>query len=387
VPQLCEALAKLGVDTTLVTAADPSERMLLPDASVGVVGVGSWNLGFGVRNAVETASGARAGSGVVVHDNGIWTPFHLHVASAARRTGTPRVVSPRGALSPWALKQKFVKKRVAWLIYQQRTLADATALHATSDLEADEIRSLGFTQPIAVIPNGIDIPQVLPQKSAAGSTRTMLFLSRIHPKKGLLNLLQAWKVAAPGPEWQLAIAGPDEGGHKKEVQQLVSTLALERSVQFIGEIADEDKWARYASADVFVLPSFSENFGLVVAESLIPSTPAITTTPTPWHDLPRLDLGWSVDPDVPSLATAIRDATAMSRAQLNVMGERAARWARPRFSWNDIAARMAELYEWLTAGGTAPSFVRQGPDDGQAARARDVIEQLRREPPDEEMPS
>jgi glycosyltransferase involved in cell wall biosynthesis len=354
--------------------------MLLPDASVGVVGVGNWNLGFSVRGAVETAASVRGGAGVVIHDNGIWRPFHLHVAIAALRTGTPRVISPRGALSPWALRQKLVKKKVAWLVYQQRNLAGATALHATSELEADEIRDLGFTQPIAVIPNGIDIPQVLPQKSVGGNTRTMLFLSRIHPKKGLLNLLHAWKIAGPGPEWQLAIAGPDEGGHKREVQKLVSALALERSVQFIGEIADEDKWARYASADVFVLPSFSENFGLVVAESMISSTPAITTTPTPWRELPRLDLGWSVDPEVPSLASAIREATAMSRTQLNAMGERAALWARPRFSWNDIAARMAELYEWLTAGGAAPSFVREGPDDAPAVRARDVIEQLGHDP-------
>ena len=152
------------------------------------------------------------------------------------------------------------------------------------------------------------MPEYIPAPDVQNDRRTMLFLSRIHPKKGLLNLVRAWHAAAPGKEWRLVIAGPDEGGHLAELKQLVHQLGLQLQVTFPGEIANEEKWAFYAAAEICVLPSFSENFGLMVGEALVAGTPVIATTGTPWAELQAHGCGWWVEPTIGGLCAAIRSA-------------------------------------------------------------------------------
>jgi glycosyltransferase involved in cell wall biosynthesis len=361
VPQLCEAVARQGVSTKLVTAVYPRDDLLLPAAPVEFIGIAKPRFGHQVRDAVEAAAGQPRERRVVIHDNGIWRPFHYDVVRAAHRKQVPLVVSPHGMLSPWALHHKRLKKQLAWWLYQQRNLAAVTAFHATSELEADEIRRLGFSQPIAVIPNGIDMPAEFTPSHHVSPRRTMLFLSRIHPKKGLLNLLHAFYRAKPAEEWRLVIAGPDEGGHQRVVAQEAAALGLSNRVEFAGEIADQHKWAHYAAADVFVLPSFSENFGLVVAEALASGTPVITTTPTPWRTLSERGFGWWVEPNIDALTLAIHEAVRLPRTRLREMGALAAPWARREFSWDTVAKEMKALYGWLSDGGDTPSSVQRVP--------------------------
>jgi glycosyltransferase involved in cell wall biosynthesis len=260
-------------------------------------------------------------------------------------------------LSAWAMNYGRLKKRLAWVAYQRRDLNQATAFHATSAEEAEEIRALGFQQPIAVIPNGIDFPSQIDPKPSERQKRTMLFLSRIHPKKGLLSLVRAWKHAGPGTDWRLVIAGPDEDGHRSVIEQTVQKLKLQDQVSFPGEIKDDDKWALYSQADVFVLPSFSENFGLVVAESLAAGTPVITTTGTPWRELGEHGCGWQVEPTVEALTAAIQQAVRAPDDALAAMGERGAKWVRRQFQWTDVGRSMIEYYRWLLKGGTPPPSV------------------------------
>lgn len=319
--------------------------------------VRQWGVVAGFRRQLQMLLEESAAD-VVIHDHGVWLPTNHGVAQLSRQMDVRRVVSPRGMLSRWAMNHGRFKKRLAWLAYQRRDLQSATAFHATSDLEADEIRALGLDQPIAVIPNGIEFPPANVQRPAPGDSRTMLFLSRIHPKKGLLNLLRAWKLAAPAAPWRLVIAGPDDGGHLAEVRELCSQLELDRQVDFPGPVDDAAKWPLYASADLFVLPSFSENFGLVVAEAMAAGLPVIATTGAPWREVHERGIGWQVAPAVEPLAEAIRAATTLPDHARRQMGLAASQWVRSRFAWEDAAERMLEFYHWLLNRGHRPKFVQ-----------------------------
>ena len=285
---------------------------------------------------------------VIVHDHAVWLPSNHAVASYCRERSITRVVSPRGTLGKWAMDHRRWKKRLAWSAYQYRDLRSASAFHVTSELEADEVRSHGFRQPIAVIPNGITIPESLPARQRSTGYQA-LFLSRIHRKKGLLNLVRAWKLANPSNEWELAIAGPDECGHRAEVEAEIRRLGLSEQIHFIGELNDEDKWQAYANSNLFVLPSFSENFGIVVAEAMAAGLPVITTTGTPWSVLKERNLGWWVEPTEQSLAVALSEACTADPRRISMQGSLAREYAITHFSWIDVAVRLQAFYESLLA--------------------------------------
>jgi glycosyltransferase involved in cell wall biosynthesis len=251
-------------------------------------------------------------------------------------------------LGAWAMNRGKAKKRLAWWLYQRSDLANATAFHATSQQEADDIRSLGFRQAIAVIPNGVDFPDPMPERKST-DVRQMLFMSRIHPKKGLLNLLRAWKQAEINSDWRLVLAGPDENGHRAQVERESQRLGLNGQVSFTGPVDDHDKWQLLVNSDVFVLPSFSENFGIVIAEAMAAGLPVITTTATPWQVLAEKQMGWCVAPSVEELSAALRRATNVSTSEVREMGGRAKRHALDSFDWSHIASQMREFYESIAA--------------------------------------
>jgi glycosyltransferase involved in cell wall biosynthesis len=237
----------------------------------------------------------------VLHLNGIWHPLNHWASVAARRYGIPIIVQPHGMLEPWALGHRAWKKRLALALYQRRDLEAATLLVATAEQEAEHFRQFGLKKPIAVIPNGVDLKAAKIYKKKPriddNGLRRALFLSRIHPIKGLHNLLEAWAAIA-SQDWLLQIAGPDEGGHLTEIQAKAKQLGISEHVQYLGEFDDEAKWLAYQKADLFVLPTYSENFGVVVAEALAAGLPVITTTGAPWNGLTTHDCGWWVAPTV-----------------------------------------------------------------------------------------
>lgn len=294
--------------------------------------------------------------GTIVHVNGIWLPL-LHAAMAeANRRALPLVVSPRGMLEPWSLAYRRWKKRIAWLTYAGGTLRGADLLHATSQDEAQHLRALGFTCPIVVIPNGVEIPDQPAAAAPAGMPRKLLFLSRIHPKKGLPLLIQAWATLRP-QGWRLVVAGPDELDHEAQMRALAARLGVAESVDFIGAVSDRDKWAVYRSADLYVLPTFSENFGVTVAEALGVGVPVLTTTGTPWRELQAHGCGWWIDPTVEALVVALRQAIAMDRDALAAMGARGRALVAARYGWDGIAEQMHSAYRWLLTGGARPTSI------------------------------
>lgn len=307
--------------------------------------------------------GSRALSGVLdaakpflIHDNGIWHPFHLSVSSFARRRSIPLVISTHGMLEPWALRHKSAKKRVAWLLYQRRILERANVLHATSTQEAMNIRSLGLRAPMAVVPPGVEIPARPRRLRPMRSMRTLLFLSRIHPKKGLLNLVEAWKQAQP-PGWRVVVAGPDDGEHRREVERAILRLKLEKTFELMGPAYGTEKEELFRDADLFVLPTLSENFGIVVPEALGRGVPVITTKGAPWEILAETRCGWWVELGLEPLATAIREATALTDEERLRMGERGRALVERDYAWDTVADKMLTTYRWLLGHADRPAWV------------------------------
>jgi glycosyltransferase involved in cell wall biosynthesis len=292
----------------------------------------------------------------LLHDTGVWLLTNHTAARVARALNVPRIVSPRGMLSPWALDYKRLKKKLAWWLYQHRDLLTAQAFHVTSIEECNEVRNLGFRQPIAVIPNGVEVPPAFPRPRNGSSTRTLLFLSRIHPKKGLTHLVEAWAALRP-VGWRAVIAGPDEAGHQHIIEELIRARGLADQFSFIGPVKDADKWSLYRGADLFVLPTFSENFGLVIAEALAAGLPVITTKGTPWRELLAHHCGWWIDLSTENLAAALREAMRLSDSERNDMGQRGRKLIEQKYSWASIGEQMESFYHWLLHGGSRPSCV------------------------------
>lgn len=365
VPRLCAALAGAGVDVSLLAVEDArvaaggraaddrfEARRFAASAPARLVASGS------MRRALLAA--AAAGQVDIVHDHGLWLLPNLYAAQAARTAGRriPLVLSPRGALSAWALRRNAWRKRLAWWSWQRRMLADTACFHATSPAEAQDIRRLGFRQPVCVIANGVDVPPPAraPVAVEAGP-RTLLYLGRLHPTKGIDVLLHAWaRVMHQLPAWRLRIAGPDEGGHVSLLRELAQRLDVAR-VDFTGPCFGADRDAAYRDAALFVLASHSENFALTVAEALAAGTPAIVTRGAPWPELPRLGAGWWIEHGVEALAATLREACALPPATLAAMGERGRRWMLDAYSWQSVGARLADVYRWLLDGGQAPASV------------------------------
>ena len=294
----------------------------------------------------------------LVHNNGLWQPVNHWAASTAHRFGIPLVVQPHGMLEPWALKEKALKKRLGMALFQRRDIETAKVLVATSADEYRNLRHLGLTQPVAIIPNGIDltaagVPKV--ERVRTGGNRTVLFLSRVHKVKGLTNLVQAWAQVRPAG-WRLQIAGPDEGGHLAEVLRAAQAVGVAGSIDYLGEVDGARKTEVYHNADLFVLPTFSENFGVVVAEALSHGLPVITTRGAPWADLETHGCGWWVDIGVEPLATALRQAMALNDDERRAMGERGRAYVQ-RYNWADIARQMADVYRWVLGQGARPDCV------------------------------
>jgi glycosyltransferase involved in cell wall biosynthesis len=258
------------------------------------------------------------------------------------------------------LKRSAYLKKALWPL-QKRALERADMLHATSEAEYHEIRALGLKAPVVILPNGIDVPERVGRSIEDENTlnrRTLLFLSRIHPKKGIDRLLNAWAaLESQHLEWDLVIAGTGESAHVEEIKVLIEKLGVKR-VDFVGPLYGDSKAAAYQNAELFVLPTHSENFGMAVAEALAHGCPAVVGTGAPWAGLRTEECGWWVEITVESLKNTLSSAFGRSREELQVMGERGRKWMEREYGWSSIAQKMNVAYQWLCKGGERPEFVR-----------------------------
>jgi glycosyltransferase involved in cell wall biosynthesis len=279
------------------------------------------------------------------HVHGMWQMPNVYPSIVGGAARVPVVFAPRGSLGRAAFNGGSNAKKVFWPTLQRPAMRQAACFHATAVSEAEEIRSHGFVQPIAVIPNGVDLPGLVP--SSTKQPRTVLCLGRIHPKKAIDVLLRAWKsVEARWPELRLRIVGPDDGGHIPGLQALERDLGL-KSVSWEGPLDGKAKLEAYAQASLFVMPTWNENFGLTVAESLAVETPVLVSKGAPWSGVTAAGCGWWVDCGVESIEAGLHQALACSDETLAQMGRRGRTWIQAEFSWEAVAQQMETLYEWL----------------------------------------
>ena len=281
----------------------------------------------------------------LIHLHGMWSPFLAVAALVARRRRIPLVISPHGCLEPWALGYKHRKKWLALKTYQGAVLRAASLFVATANQELESILQLGLRQPVAVIPNGVDAGPP-PLREAHGVVKTILFLSRVHPKKGLLDLVEAWaRVRRSG--WRIVIAGGDEDGYRAKVEALVRAKELQSDFEFAGFVDGARKQACFDAADIFILPTYSDNFGIAVAEALANELPVITTTGAPWQDLVEHRCGWWVEPGVQGVSGALNEAMECDPAELRKMGQRGRQLVLNKYSWAQIGSTALATSQWL----------------------------------------
>ncbi len=250
-------------------------------------------------------------------------------------------------LAPWAVAHRRWKKRLAWGLYQRRDLAAAAALVASSAFEQrDILRHLPGAR-VEVIPNGCDSPPAIhrPEPGLPGGpeTRWALALGRLHPVKGYAELIEAWSRVRPDG-WKLAIAGPDENGYRRVLERAIRSHDLTEQVFLPGAADEARKWALLERCELFVAPSRTENFGMAIAEALQAGRPVLTTTGTPWAELADHGCGWWVEPHVPALEAALREATDRNPGELRSMGERGRQRVQAHYSWPGVAGSAVSLY-------------------------------------------
>jgi glycosyltransferase involved in cell wall biosynthesis len=249
-------------------------------------------------------------------------------------------------LEPWARSHKKWKKDIAWAFYQRRDLACANAIHATAATEAKNLARLNLGVPVHTIPNGVDIPE-LPAPELVGREgpqRIALFLGRLYPVKGLPLLIKAWNRVRP-KGWRLVLAGPDEAGHKAELETLIRDTGLSEKISFTGPLAGAAKSKCLAGANLFVLPSYSESFGMAVAEALAHGLPVLTTNSTPWPMLRERGCGWTVDATVDGIEEGLSQATSQDSKSLEAMGAKGRAWVASEFGWERVAKQFVAVYQ------------------------------------------
>lgn len=297
----------------------------------------------------------------VLHNHGLWMYPSVASATWSKLTQRPYLISVHGMLDPWAVTHSYWKKKLASMLYEQRHLTNAACLHALCSAEADAIRGYGLSNPLCVIPFGIDLP--LPVlEGAMRHEKALLFLGRLHPKKGLMNLLMAWqRLQHDRPSeiegWELWIAGWDQGDHEQALRKYSREYGLESSVRFLGPKFGGDKDLLLRSVGAFVLPSFSEGLPVSVLEAWAYGLPVVMTKEC---NLPQ---GFSsgaavcIDTTAMGIAHGLLDLMALPSEDRTAMGMRGRQLVEQQFSWVSYAEHMLSVYAWMNGAGPRPECV------------------------------
>lgn len=278
----------------------------------------------------------------LIHIHGAWHPLFHWAARAAVVENIPYIIQPRGMLEPWSLNFRKFKKKLALIFYQKVDLRVASGFIATANQEACSISDLCQSDKIVIIPNGVEPAIPVTVVNDKDGTKTALFMSRIHPKKGIFELIRAWASLRPS-NWVLRVVGPDDGQYFTQVRELISKLGLDDCVQAVGPKYGEDRGLEYSRADVFILPTYSENFGVVVAEALSYGIPVLTTTGAPWSSLAENKCGWWIEPGEKSLREVLPEVLSISKEERASMGVRAKTLA-ALFDWDNVAKQTFDFY-------------------------------------------
>lgn len=327
---------------------------------------------FGYSRTLQKTLDEQAGSIDVIHMHGLWMYPNKVAGNVALKAAIPYIMSPHGMLDSRSLGMKQWKKRITGFLFEYANIGRAACLHACSELEAEHLRSFGYKGPVAVVTTGLSTSELTNTATVNVSAnefhekfphlskkRIALYLSRLHEQKGVHFLLDAWQsVAAKFPDWHIVIAGGGEQAYIAALENSIKRQGLADSVTFIGPVHGDAKWNLLRLSSMFVLPSYSENFGLVVAEALACGVPVITTKGTPWIDLKTEECGWWIDIGAKPLEECFINALTLSVSRLTEMGERGRRLVETKYMIDNTASKMRGVYEWMLKAGPVPDCVR-----------------------------
>ncbi|MEY3194665.1 MAG: hypothetical protein RIQ78_762 [Bacteroidota bacterium] len=299
----------------------------------------------------------------LVHQHGIWSPISLLSKKYRKLQRGPVIIQPHGFLEPYRLNLKKYEKKIVYSLIEKEAIRNARLLVACSEAERYNLKQMFPNKEIAVISNGVprdfvDQPTYKVQ-DASSDKQTMVFLSRIHPLKGLERLLRAiHKIGASKfKNWTLIVAGFQEVNHQEYLIKLVGELGLNSLVSFVGPTFGQDKIDLLSNASVFVFPSYNESFGIVVTEALGRGVPVLTTKGAPWSELETHNCGWWVENSEEGLMDGLNQVLKTDPKTLSLMGERGRALVLDKYTWEDNVKNTLELYNWLINNGKKPSFV------------------------------
>ena len=300
----------------------------------------------------------------ILHQHGLWQYPSVVSTRFRSRSAGRLVISTQGMLEPWAIAHAQLKKKIAGWLFERHNLEAASCLHC-SQAEVAGVRAFGLKTPIAVIPNGVDLPDPgrIPPRPAwmAGDRRVLLFLGRIHPKKGVFELLQAWaklleRSDAARQGWVLAIAGWDDGGYATQLKEAARHLGLgPDSVVFPGGIFGPEKEAAFRNAAAFILPSFSEGLPMSVLEAWSHGLPVLMT---PGCNIPAaFQSGAAIEISTDPLQMATTLESALTGTTLATVAGNGRRFVEAHFTWRAAISDLRSVYEWLTGASPRPGCV------------------------------
>jgi len=324
----------------------PVERTGGLDAAIDALRAALRTAGTAVDEVLPNATRSED----VVHFHALWEPDHARLSRICLKRNLPYVVSPHGMLEPWAWRQKRWKKWPYFHLVEKRHLQGAAAILATSEMEAQRLRTMLPGTRVEPLPLGLTSdarPNFEHAREKLGwrpDERVLLFLSRLHEKKGVDLLLHALAENSAPRNTRLVIVGGGDAPFVEKIRALAENLAprLPR-VDWIGEVWGEERWKYFQGADLFCLPTHSENFGLAVLEACQVGTPALTTRATPWGGWLGEERGFICDPTVPSVQQALASYFSGGPVTLEAR-DRLSGWAHGQFSWKALTPRYLSLY-------------------------------------------
>ena len=373
-PELADGLAGHGVCSTIAALAGgrygapgPISRRTAQQtigATADTVAVGAAGVvvrtfaagqgGLGWSREFNRAIADLASTADVVHLHGLWTAQNRFAGRAARRLGKPYVMTPHSMMMPWAWRRSWWKKRPIGWWYEHGNLRRAACLHALSDGEAEAMRALRFNSRIDVIPNGVwpdDYAESPPADALVErfpelrDRRWLLYLSRIHPQKGIVPLMQGcFDAAALAGDWQLVIAGPDEVGLQKLLEAAVTRKGMRGRVTFTGMLSRADVLAALGRAELLVQPSLSEGLSMSILEALAAGLPVLISPACNMPEVESAGAGRVVAPERRSIAAALRELIGLSDVRRKEMSARARQLVRDRFAWPALLPRYVAMY-------------------------------------------
>lgn len=308
----------------------------------------------------------------LVHTHGLWMHASWSVQRWARRTGRPYVISPHGNLNAWALELSRWKKRLATLVYERAHLHGAACLHALCEAEAEAIRNYGLTGPICIIPNGVSLPseksRTAPpwQDKIPAAAKVLLFCGRLHPSKGLAELLHAWARAkeldpVPSDPWHLAVVGWSQDGEQEHrLAQLAGELGIAATVHLLGPAFGEVKAAAFEAAEAFILPSFTEGLPMGILEAWSHRLPVLMTRACHLPEGYAAGAAIEIETECQPLAEKLLALFRLSPAERLAMGQRGRTLVESRFTWSRVAAQMRAVYDWVLRRAPRPECIWNG---------------------------